>query len=86
VKSTSDSGGTLARAVASALAGGPEAIAFVPRYLGFMPSNFEASPPVGQAGMPAPPARPLAELITRFALAAGKQRDWPAKHNPITPV
>jgi acetyl-CoA carboxylase carboxyltransferase component len=26
------------------------------------------------------------ELITRFALAAGKQRDWPEKHNPITPV
>jgi acetyl-CoA carboxylase carboxyltransferase component len=26
------------------------------------------------------------ELITRFRLAAGKQRDWPAKHNPITPV
>ncbi len=26
------------------------------------------------------------ELIRRFALAAGKQREWPAKHNPITPV
>jgi methylmalonyl-CoA decarboxylase subunit alpha len=26
------------------------------------------------------------ELIRRFALAASKQRDWPAKHNPITPV
>jgi acetyl-CoA carboxylase carboxyltransferase component len=27
-----------------------------------------------------------AELVARFGLAAGKQRDWPAKHNPITPV
>jgi acetyl-CoA carboxylase carboxyltransferase component len=27
-----------------------------------------------------------AELITRFALAAGKQREWPAKRNPVTPV
>jgi len=26
------------------------------------------------------------ELIRRFAHAAGKQRDWPAKHNPVTPV
>jgi methylmalonyl-CoA decarboxylase subunit alpha len=26
------------------------------------------------------------ELIKRFALAAGKQRDWPAKRNPVTPV
>jgi methylmalonyl-CoA decarboxylase subunit alpha len=26
------------------------------------------------------------ELIRRFALAAGKQRDWPDKHNPVTPV
>jgi acetyl-CoA carboxylase carboxyltransferase component len=26
------------------------------------------------------------ELIRRFALAAGKARDWPAKHNPVTPV
>jgi acetyl-CoA carboxylase carboxyltransferase component len=26
------------------------------------------------------------ELTRRFALAATKQRDWPAKHNPITPV
>ncbi len=26
------------------------------------------------------------ELIKRFALAAGKQREWPAKRNPITPV
>ncbi|MGI8571529.1 MAG: acyl-CoA carboxylase subunit beta [Solirubrobacteraceae bacterium] len=26
------------------------------------------------------------ELIRRFALAAGKSREWPAKHNPITPV
>jgi acetyl-CoA carboxylase carboxyltransferase component len=26
------------------------------------------------------------ELITRFALAADKQRDWPEKHNPVTPV
>jgi methylmalonyl-CoA decarboxylase subunit alpha len=27
-----------------------------------------------------------AELIRRFALAAGKHREWPEKHNPITPV
>ncbi len=27
-----------------------------------------------------------AELIKRFALTAGKQRSWPAKRNPITPV
>jgi acetyl-CoA carboxylase carboxyltransferase component len=27
-----------------------------------------------------------AELIRRFALAVGKQRSWPAKRNPITPV
>jgi methylmalonyl-CoA decarboxylase subunit alpha len=26
------------------------------------------------------------ELIRRFELAAAKQREWPAKHNPITPV
>jgi methylmalonyl-CoA decarboxylase subunit alpha len=26
------------------------------------------------------------ELIRRFALAAGKNRGWPAKHNPVTPV
>jgi acetyl-CoA carboxylase carboxyltransferase component len=26
------------------------------------------------------------ELITRFAHAAGKSRDWPAKHNAVTPV
>ena len=27
-----------------------------------------------------------AELIARFTLAASKQRSWPTKHNPITPV
>jgi len=27
-----------------------------------------------------------AELIRRFALAVGKNRDWPAKRNPVTPV
>ncbi len=27
-----------------------------------------------------------AELIRRFALAAGKSRDWPEKRNPVTPV
>jgi acetyl-CoA carboxylase carboxyltransferase component len=26
------------------------------------------------------------EIARRFALSAGKQRDWPPKHNPITPV
>ncbi len=27
-----------------------------------------------------------AELIRRFAVYAGKRRDWPAKRNPVTPV
>ena len=27
-----------------------------------------------------------AELVRRFALAAGKDREWPAKHNPVTPA
>ena len=27
-----------------------------------------------------------AELIARFALAAPRRREWPARHNPITPV
>jgi methylmalonyl-CoA decarboxylase subunit alpha len=27
-----------------------------------------------------------AELIRRFALAAGRRREWPARRNPITPV
>jgi acetyl-CoA carboxylase carboxyltransferase component len=27
-----------------------------------------------------------AEVVRRFALAEGKVREWPAKHNPITPV
>ena len=26
------------------------------------------------------------ELIRRFALAAGKDRQWPEKRNPVTPV
>jgi acetyl-CoA carboxylase carboxyltransferase component len=26
------------------------------------------------------------ELIRRFGLYAGRQRSWPAKHNPVTPV
>jgi acetyl-CoA carboxylase carboxyltransferase component len=26
------------------------------------------------------------ELVKRFAMAVGKQRTWPAKNNPITPV
>jgi methylmalonyl-CoA decarboxylase subunit alpha len=26
------------------------------------------------------------ELIRRFAHAASKQRTWPEKHNPVTPV
>jgi acetyl-CoA carboxylase carboxyltransferase component len=26
------------------------------------------------------------ELIRRFALAAGKNREWPEKRNPVTPV
>jgi methylmalonyl-CoA decarboxylase subunit alpha len=33
-----------------------------------------------------PPAELRAELIRRFALAAGKGRDWPAKRNAVTPV
>jgi acetyl-CoA carboxylase carboxyltransferase component len=32
------------------------------------------------------PAELRAELIRRFAHAASKQRDWPAKRNPVTPV
>jgi acetyl-CoA carboxylase carboxyltransferase component len=27
-----------------------------------------------------------AELVRRFALYAGRQREWPAKHNAVTPV
>jgi acetyl-CoA carboxylase carboxyltransferase component len=27
-----------------------------------------------------------AEVARRFALSAGKPREWPAKHNPVTPV
>ena len=27
-----------------------------------------------------------AELVRRFAVYAGKRRDWPAKRNPVTPV
>ena len=27
-----------------------------------------------------------AELVRRFAHAAGKRRAWPARHNPVTPV
>jgi acetyl-CoA carboxylase carboxyltransferase component len=26
------------------------------------------------------------DLIRRFAHSAAKQREWPAKHNPVTPV
>jgi acetyl-CoA carboxylase carboxyltransferase component len=26
------------------------------------------------------------DLIRRFALAAGRVREWPVKHNPVTPV
>ncbi|HXB65392.1 MAG TPA: acyl-CoA carboxylase subunit beta [Solirubrobacteraceae bacterium] len=33
-----------------------------------------------------PPAQLREQLIQRFALAAGRRREWPAKHNPITPV
>jgi acetyl-CoA carboxylase carboxyltransferase component len=32
------------------------------------------------------PAELRRELITRFAFAAGKLREWPAKHNAVTPV
>jgi methylmalonyl-CoA decarboxylase subunit alpha len=32
------------------------------------------------------PAALREELIRRFAQTAGKQRDWPAKHNSVTPV
>jgi hypothetical protein len=27
-----------------------------------------------------------AEIARRFALSAQKQRDWPEKHNAVTPV
>jgi propionyl-CoA carboxylase beta subunit len=33
-----------------------------------------------------PPEELRGELIRRFALAAGKRREWPAKRNPVTPV
>jgi methylmalonyl-CoA decarboxylase subunit alpha len=33
-----------------------------------------------------PPERLRAELVLRFAAAAGKARDWPAKRNPVHPV
>ena len=33
-----------------------------------------------------PPDELRSEAIRRFALAAGKVREWPAKRNPITPV
>src|SRR4051812_31474791 len=33
-----------------------------------------------------PPEQLRAEIIRRFALAHGKPRGWPAKHNPVTPV
>jgi acetyl-CoA carboxylase carboxyltransferase component len=32
------------------------------------------------------PGRLRGELIRRFAHAAAKQRQWPARHNPVTPV
>jgi acetyl-CoA carboxylase carboxyltransferase component len=32
------------------------------------------------------PDRLRAELIRRFALAAERRREWPSRHNPITPV
>jgi acetyl-CoA carboxylase carboxyltransferase component len=32
------------------------------------------------------PADLRGELIRRFALAAGKRREWPPKRNPVTPV
>ncbi|HUB73272.1 MAG TPA: acyl-CoA carboxylase subunit beta [Solirubrobacteraceae bacterium] len=32
------------------------------------------------------PEQLRAELVRRFAHAAGKQRQWPAKRNPVTPV
>jgi len=32
------------------------------------------------------PEQLRADLIRRFAHAASKQREWPSKHNPITPV
>ncbi len=33
-----------------------------------------------------PPERLREELVRRFALAAERRREWPARHNPITPV
>ena len=32
------------------------------------------------------PERLREELIARFAQAAGKRREWPDKHNPVTPA
>ena len=33
-----------------------------------------------------PPEELRRELIRRYALAARKDREWPAKNNPVTPV
>jgi acetyl-CoA carboxylase carboxyltransferase component len=32
------------------------------------------------------PADLRAEIVRRFAAASSKVREWPAKHNPVTPV
>ena len=32
------------------------------------------------------PAELRSELVRRLAHAASKRREWPAKHNPVTPV
>ena len=32
------------------------------------------------------PAELREELVRRLAAARSKRRDWPAKHNPVTPV
>jgi acetyl-CoA carboxylase carboxyltransferase component len=33
-----------------------------------------------------PPDELRSELVRRFGLYAGKNREWPAKRNPVTPV
>ena len=33
-----------------------------------------------------PPEQLRPELARRFALYAGRRREWPAKRNPVTPV
>ena len=44
------------------------------------------SPPSSSSTRSIEPEELRAELVRRFAHAASKRRDWPAKRNPVTPV